>query len=122
MNKVDFKKAFDIGYLEMIFAANNDETFIRIKNNYSVPSSKVSSTIVHINGKLFEENRYWIFFTELVEIDSDVSADVQIELDKFEIDIEDFDEEAFIQHLIDEITDKLEENEVHTVLKEMEVL
>lgn len=122
MNKVDFKKAFDIGYQEMIFAANNDETFIRIKNNYSVPSSKVSSAIVHINGKLFEENRFWVFFTELVEVNTDVSEDVQIELDKFEIDIEDFDEEAFIQHLIDEITDKLEENEIHTVLKEMEVL
>ncbi|MFJ8065748.1 hypothetical protein ACIQYS_14045 [Psychrobacillus sp. NPDC096426] len=122
MNKVDFKKAFDIGYQEMIFTANNDETFIRIKNNYSVPSSKVSSTIVHINGKLFEENRFWIFFTELVEISSDIREDVQIELDKFEIDTEDFDEEAFIQHLIDEITDKLEENEVYTVLKEMEVL
>lgn len=122
MNKVDFKKAFDIGYLEMIFAANNDETFIRIKNNYSVPSSKVSSTIVHINGKLFEENRFWLFFTELVEINSDVREDVQIELDKFEVDPEDFDEEAFIQHLIEEITEKLEENEVRTVLKEMEVL
>ena len=99
-----------------------NETFIRIKNNYSVPSSKVSSTIVHINGKLFEENRFWLFFTELVEINSDVREDVQIELDKFEIDPEDFDEESFIQHLIDEITDKLEENAVPTVLKEMEVL
>ncbi|MDI2586810.1 hypothetical protein OR571_06750 [Psychrobacillus sp. NEAU-3TGS] len=122
MDKVEFKKAFDIGYEEMTFVANNDETFIRIKNSYSVPSSKVSSTIVHINGKLFEENRYWIFFTELVEIASDVSTDVQIELDKFEVDIKDFEEEEFIQHLIDEITDKLEEHQVHTVLKEMEVL
>ena len=121
MNKVDFKKAFDIGYPEMIFAANNDETFIRIKNNYSVPSSKISSTIVHINGKLFKENKYWLFFTELVEVSSDVSQDVQIELDKFEVDSEDF-EEAFIQHLIDEISDKLAENEIRTVLKEMEVL
>ncbi|GGA23659.1 MULTISPECIES: hypothetical protein [Psychrobacillus] len=122
MDKVEFKKAFDIGYEEMMFVANNDETFIRIKNSYSVPSSKVSSTIVHINGKLFEENRYWIFFTELVEIAADVSADVHIELDKFEVDIKDFEEEEFIQHLIDEITDKLEEHQVHTVLKEMEVL
>ncbi|TQR14079.1 hypothetical protein [Psychrobacillus soli] len=122
MKKVDFKKAFDIGYLEMIFAANNNETFIRIKNNYSVPSSTITSTIVHINGKLFEENRYWLFFTELVEINTDVREDVQIELDSFNVDPEDFDEEAFIQHLIDEITDKLEENEVHTVLNEMEVL
>lgn len=122
MNKVDFKKAFDIGYPEMIFAANNDETFIRIKNNYSVPSSKISSTIVHINGKLFKENKYWLFFTELVEVTSGVSQDVQIELDKFEVDPEDFDEESFIQHLIDEISDKLAENEIRTVLKEMEVL
>ncbi|WP_093268061.1 hypothetical protein [Psychrobacillus sp. OK032] len=122
MTKVEFKKAFDIGYQEMIFTANNDETFIRIKNNYSVPSSKVSSTIIHINGKLFEENRYWIFFTELVEVDSDISTDVQIELDKFEIDTENFEEEEFIQHLIEEITEKLKENNVNTVLKEIEVL
>ncbi|SER98404.1 hypothetical protein SAMN05518872_10347 [Psychrobacillus sp. OK032] len=122
LTKVEFKKAFDIGYQEMIFTANNDETFIRIKNNYSVPSSKVSSTIIHINGKLFEENRYWIFFTELVEVDSDISTDVQIELDKFEIDTENFEEEEFIQHLIEEITEKLKENNVNTVLKEIEVL
>ena len=98
--------AFNIGYQEMIFAANNNESFIRIKSNYSVPSSKVSSTIAHINGKLFEVARYWIFFSELVEINLDVPEDVQIELEKFEIDPEDIGKEAFIQHLIDEITDK----------------
>lgn len=122
MNKVEFKQFFDIGYQDMIFAANNDETFIRIKNKYSVPSSMVTSAIIHINGKLFEETRWGFFFTELVEIESNIRANVYIELEKFEIDPEDFDEEAFIQHLMDEITEKIKETTVNTVLKEMEVL
>ncbi|WP_144510353.1 hypothetical protein [Bacillus sp. FJAT-22090] len=122
MNKVEFKQFFDIGYEEMIFAANNDETFIRIKSYYSVPSSMVTSAIVHINGKRFDENRWWLFFTELVEIEENVSATVYIELDKFEIDPGDFDEEAFIQHLIDEATEKIQETDLNTVLKEMEVI
>lgn len=122
MNKVEFKQFFDIGYQEMIFAANNDETFICVKNKYSVPSSMVTSAIIHINGKLFEETRWGIFFTELVEIKSNVRANVYIQLEKFEIDSEDFDEDAFIQHLMDEITEKIKETDVNTVLKEMEVV
>ena len=60
----------------MIFAANNDETFIRIKNNYSVPSSKCPPQSSILTENYLKKTRYWIFFTELVEIGSNVSEDV----------------------------------------------
>ncbi|TQR20412.1 hypothetical protein FG384_07530 [Psychrobacillus vulpis] len=122
MNKVEFKQFFDIGYQEITFTANNEETFISIISNYSVPSSMVSSAIFRISGKLFEENISWFFFSELVEIESDVNANVFIELERFEIDPEDFDEEEFFQHLIDEATEKIQETDLCTTLKDMEVV
>ncbi|KQL37278.1 hypothetical protein AN959_04425 [Psychrobacillus sp. FJAT-21963] len=122
MNKVEFKQYFDIGYKEMIFTANNGDTIIAIKSNYSVPSSMVTSSIIHVNGKRFEEKRWGFFFTDLVEIESNVRANVYIELEKYEIDPEDFDDESFIQHLIDEATEKIQESNVCTALNEMEVV
>lgn len=122
MNKVEFKKNFEIGYDKIQFSANNDETFISIENIYSVPSSMVSSTIVHIKGTLFEELRWGFLFTELVEIELDINAPVSIKLDKFEIDPDDFDEESFLQHLIDEATEKIKESNYNTSLKAMTII
>ncbi|QFF97678.1 hypothetical protein PB01_02030 [Psychrobacillus glaciei] len=121
MNKVEFKQHFDIGYSEMIFKANNDETIVCIKNTYSVPSSMISSYIIHISGTLFEETRWAFFFKDLIETRTDIRENVQIALDRYEVDPEDFDEEAFIQHLIDEATEKILETDLNTTLNEMEV-
>ncbi|WP_313893981.1 hypothetical protein [Psychrobacillus sp.] len=122
MNKVEFKKDFEIGYDKMEFSANDDQTFISIENKYSVPSSMVSPTIVHIKGSLFEERRWGWIFTDLVEVESDINAPVSIKLDRFEIDAENFNEESFVQHLIEEATEKIKESNYNTSLKTMTII
>lgn len=122
MNKVEFKKNFDIGYKEIMFSANDGETFIVIKNDYSVPSSKVTSSITRLNGKRFEEVRWGFFFKDIEEIEDNVQAYVSIRLDKYDVDPEEFDDEEFIEHLIEEASEKIMETHVSTVLKEMEVI
>lgn len=122
MNKVEFKKNFDLGYEVLEFVANHDETSIWIKNHYSVPSSTVSSTIIKIAGTLYEEKRWGLIFSDLIEIETDVNEEVQLELDRFEIDIEDFDEEAFLAHLVSQATIEIQNSEFSTALKEMMVV
>lgn len=122
MEKVEFKKNFEIGYREMEFTANKEKTIISIQNNYSVPSSTVTSTISHIKGTLFEEYRWGWVFTDLNEIQSDVNVEVMIKLDRFEIDIDDFDEESFVEHLIEEASEKIMESNYSTVLKKMAIV
>jgi len=125
LNKVEFKKSFDLGgYDEIVFTANNDETTIWIKNKYSCPSSTISSTITKIAGTLYEEKRWGWIFTDLIEIESGVDAQLNLELDSYEIDDEDLDEdgfqdEAFLDHLIDEATYEIINSEYPTVLKKM---
>lgn len=121
MDKVEFKQNFDIGYKKMIFTANNEETTISIKNSYSVPSSMVSSYIIHISGTLFKEIRKAFFFRDLVETRTNIKENVSIALARYEVDPEDFDEESFIQHLIDEVTEKIAESDLNTALFEMQV-
>ena len=119
MNKVEFKKSFDIGYEEIVFSANNDETKIQIKNNYSVPSSMVSSSIVKISGKLYEEKKWGFIFSELIEIESDINEMVNIELGRIMVDEEFFEEEEFLNHLIFQATNKIRNSDYFTVLKKM---
>ena len=95
MEKVEFKKNFELGYQVVDFSANNAETLIRIKNSYSVPSSTVSSTITGIAGTLFEEKRWGLLFSDLIEIQSEINANVHIELDRYRVDIEDFMKKNF---------------------------
>jgi hypothetical protein len=121
LNKVEFKKNFDIGYEEIVFSANHDETLIRIKNNYSVPSSMVTSSISQIEGTLFEEKRGGFIFSELVEIESGMNEEVHIELGRFVVDEENFDEGAFIKHLINQVTNKILYSDYFTVLKKLTV-
>ncbi len=121
MNKVEFKKNFDIGYEEIVFSANHDETLIRIKNNYSVPSSMVTSSISQIEGTLFEEKRWGFIFSELVEIESGMNEEVHISLGRFVVDEENFDEVAFINHLINQVTNKILYSDYFTVLKKLTV-
>lgn len=121
MNKVEFKKNFDIGYEEIVFSANHDETTIRIKNNYSVPSSMVTSSISQIEGTLFEEKRWGFIFSELVEIETGMNEEVHIELGRFIVDEENFDESAFIKHLINQVTNKILYSDYFTVLKKITV-
>mgnify|MGYP003525159442 CR=1 FL=1 len=121
MNKVEFKKNFDIGYEEIVFSANHDETLIRIKNNYSVPSSMVTSSISQIEGTLYEEKRWGFIFSELVEIESGMNEEVHIELGRFIVDEENFDESAFIKHLINQVTNKILYSDYFTVLKKITV-
>ena len=69
-------------------------------------------------------NKYkwgWIF-TDIEEIESDIFADVTISLGRFEIDPENFDEESFIEHLIEEASEKIKETDYSTVLQKMEVI
>ena len=129
MNKVEFKKNFDLGgYEEIVLTANNDETTIWIKNKYSCPSSTISSTITKISGSLFEEKRWGIIFSDLFEIDSDIDAEVNIELDGFEVGEDDYNsedgfmDEDFMEHLIDEVTFELMNSEYPTALKKITVL
>lgn len=122
VNKVEFKKNFELGYEEVVFSANNAETIIRIKNSYSVPSSKVTSTITSITGALYEMQRWGMVFWGLNEIQSDINVTVNIELDRYTISIEDFDEEDFLEHLIKQATVKVWDSDYYTVLKKMTVL
>ena len=128
MNKVEFKKSFDLGgYEEIAFSANDDETTIWIKNKYSCPSSTISSTIVRIEGSLFEEKRWGFIFSDLVEIESDIDAEVCIELDRYEIDEEDFDEngfmdEGFLEHLSTQAALEILDSEYATALKKMKAI
>jgi hypothetical protein len=122
LNKVEFKKNFNIGYEEIAFSANNGETMILIKNNYSVPSSTVSSSIINIEGSLFEEKRWGIIFSDLIETESDINATVNIELGRIEIDNEDFDEEEFLNHLMVRASNEIINSEYETVLKNMTVI
>lgn len=122
MNKVEFKKNFNIGYEEISFIANNGETMILIKNNYSVPSSTVSSSIINIEGSLFEQKRWGIIFSELIETESDINARVNIELGRIEIDNEDFDEDEFLNHLMHRAANEIINSEYATVLKNMTVI
>ncbi|MFX3673515.1 MAG: hypothetical protein ACE3JQ_03570 [Paenisporosarcina sp.] len=119
---MDFKKNFELGYQVVDFSANNAETLVRIKNSYSVPSSTVTSTITGIAGTLFEQKRWGLVFTDLVEIQSEINANVNIELDRYEIDIEEFDEEDFLNHLMHQATFKIWESDYFTVLKKMSVI
>lgn len=122
MDKVELKKNFAICYDEILFSANNNETTIWIKSDYSVPSSTVTSTIFKISGKLYEEKKWGYIFSDLIEIESDINELVKIELDRFEIDDEDF-EAAFLDHLKSEATDKMMfSDDYYTVLKKMVVL
>lgn len=122
MDKVELKKNFAICYNEILFSANNNETTIWIKSDYSVPSSTVTSTIFKISGKLYEEKKWGYIFSDLIEIESDINELVKIELDRFEIDDEDF-EAAFLDHLKSEATDKMMfSDDYYTVLKKMVVL
>lgn len=122
MNKVEFKKNFNIGYEEIAFSANNNETMILIKNNYSVPSSTVSSTIINIAGTLFEEKRWGLIFSDLIETETDINARVNIELGRLEIDNEDFDEDEFLNHLMYRASNEIMNSEYATVLKKMTVI
>lgn len=122
MEKVEFKKNFELGYQVVDFSANNAETLIRIKNSYSVPSSTVSSTITGIAGTLFEEKRWGLLFSDLIEIQSEINANVHIELDRYRVDIEDFDEEEFLDHLEKQVTFKIWGSDYFTVLKKMTVV
>ncbi|WP_019414016.1 hypothetical protein [Paenisporosarcina sp. TG20] len=122
MNKVELKKNFALCYEEILFSANNNETKIWIKNDYSVPSSTVTSTIFKISGKLYEEKKWGYIFSDLIEIESDINELVKIDLNRFEIDDEDF-ETAFLDHLKSEATDKMMfSDDYYTVLKKMVVL
>lgn len=122
VNKVEFKKNFELGYAEVVFSANNAETIIRIKNSYSVPSSKITSTITSITGTLYEMQRWGMVFWGMNEIQSDINVSVNIELDRFSVSVEDFDEEDFLEHLIKQATVKIWESDYYTVLKKMTVL
>ena len=122
MDKVEFKKNFELGYGEVVFSANNSETFIRIKNSYSVPSSKVTSIITSITGTLYEMQRWGMVFWGMNEIQSDINVTVNIELNRYSISIEDFDEEDFLEHLIKQATVKVWDSDYYTVLKKMTVL
>lgn len=122
MNKVEFKKNFERGYEEVVFSANHAETVIRIKNSYSVPSSKVTSSITSISGTLYEMQRWGMVFWGLNEIQSDINVTVNIELDRYYVSIEDFDEEDFLEHLIKQATVKIWDSDYYTVLKKMTVL
>lgn len=122
MNKVEFKKNFEIGYKKMEFIANKSKTIICIENDYSVPSSTVSSSITHIEGSLYEKYRWGWVFTDIEEVESDIFADVTISLGRFEIDPDNFDEESFIEHLIEEASEKIKETDYSTVLQKMEVI
>ena len=128
LNKVEFKKSFDLGgYEEIVFKANNDETTIWIKNKYSCPSSTVTSKITKIAGTLYEEKRWGFFFTELIEIDSNIDAEVNIELEGYEIDEEDLDEdgfqdEEFLDHLIEQAMEEIKNSAYPTALKKMTAL
>ena len=128
MNKVEFKKSFDLGgYDEIVFTANNDETTIWIKNKYSCPSSTISSTIIKIAGTLYEEKKWGWIFKDIIEVESGVDAELNLELVGYEIDDEDIDEdgfhdEAFLDHLIDEASYEIINSEYSTVLKKMTAL
>ena len=122
MNKVEFKKNFDLGYEMIEFVANYDETTIRIKNHFSVPSSTISSTIIKIEGSLYEERRWGFIFSDLIEIATDINEEVQLELDRFEIDTEDFDEEGFLAHLVHQATLEIQNSEYPTALKKMTIV
>jgi hypothetical protein len=122
LDKVEFKQYFEIGYSEIELSANEDETIICIESKYSVPSSMVTSFIINIKGTLFEEKRRGLLCSELIALKSDINVNLFIKLERFEIDPEDFDEDEFIQHLIDEATEKIKETNVSTALKEMEVV
>jgi len=129
LNKVEFKKSFDVGgYDEIVFSANNDETTVWIKNKYSCPSSTISSTITKIAGTLFEEKKWGWFFYDLIEKETGIEAVVNLELAGFEIDEDYIDGEAgfldeeFIDHLIDETSEAILDSEYATALKNMTVL
>jgi len=122
MNKVEFKKNFDLGYETIEFVANHDETIIRIKNHFSVPSSTISSTIIKIEGTLYEERRWGFIFSDLIEIATNINEEVQLELDRFEIDTEDFDEEGFLAHLVNQTTLEIQNSEFSTALKKMTIV
>lgn len=122
MNKVEFKKNFDLGYELIEFVANHEETSIWIKNHFSVPSSTISSTIIKIAGTLYEERRWGLIFSDLIEIETDVNEEIQLELDRFEIDTEDFDEEGFLAHLVNQATIEIQNSEFSTALKKLTIV
>ncbi|WP_075619715.1 hypothetical protein [Paenisporosarcina indica] len=128
MNKVEFKKSFDLGgYEEIVFTANNDETTIWINNKYSCPSSTISSKITKIAGTLYEERRWGFIFSELIEINSNIDAQVNIDLGGYEIDDDDLDEdgfqdEDFLDFLIEQATNEIKNSEYPTALKKMTAL
>ena len=122
MQKVEFKKLFDLGYELMEFAANNNETTIWIKNTFSVPSSVISSSIVKIAGTLYEEKRWGLFFYELIEIERDIEEELNIELAGLEIDVEDFDEDEFLQHVMEQAISEMRNSEYQAALKKLSII
>ncbi len=121
MKKVEFKKNFDLGYAEVVLLANYDQTKVRIKNTYSVPSSTITSTIINIDGTLFQERKWGFIFYEMIEIHTDLNAAVQLELEPFEVDEEDFDEDEFLGHLIYQATKELKHSILGSSLKRVTI-